>query len=266
MVQRAVSLISLIVLSLALIASTTLAADAPNGSKAAARAIKLPAAVDLRPQFVELGLVPRKQAQRNTCSVFTTAAALEFALSRLLREGTPLSVEYLNWAANQATGQPSDGQFFHNALRGFELHGICSENAMPYQRRFDPKHEPDERSAKEAQQVLAKNLQVHWINPWKPEPGLTDDQLLEIKQVLASGWPVAAGSSHSRLLVGYVDDESQPGGGTFLTKDSGNGSFDSVTYEFVKSKVGDVFWVDAPLKAAAKKLPPRSRTRKKQSS
>ena len=68
--------------------------------------------------------------------------------------------------------------------------------------------------------------------------------------MLAKGYPVAAGSSHSRLLVGYADDPGQPGGGFFLTKDSGKAAFDLVTYDFAKTKVGDVFWVEAPPKAA----------------
>ena len=51
-------------------------------------------------------------------------------------------------------------------------------------------------------------------------------------------------------VVGYADDASQPGGGVFLTKDSGSAAFDLVTYEFAKTKIGDVFWVEAPPKAA----------------
>ena len=70
---------------------------------------------------------------------------------------------------------------------------------------------------------------------------------------MAKGYPVAAGSSHSRLFVGYVDDTRQPGGGLFVTKDSGAAAYNTLTYEFVKEKVGDVFWVEAPSKPAAKK-------------
>src|SRR5579872_1042008 len=69
--------------------------------------------------------------------------------------------------------------------------------------------------------------------------------MCEIKAVLAMGWPVAAGAGHSRLLVGFRDDPRQAGGGVFLTKDSAPGSFEEVTYQFVKTDVGDVFWVQA---------------------
>jgi C1A family cysteine protease len=220
------------------------AADGP-----AAKSTALSPHIDLRPQFKEFGLTPRSQGHRNTCSVFTTAAALEFALSKHTGKGTPLSPEYLNWATNQITKNDKDtGQFFHNLLQGFEKYGICTEAEMPYQPKFDPTQKPSDKAKADAKKNLGQHLKVHWINPWKKEQGLTDKQIVEIKEVLAKGWPVAAGSDHSRLLVGYTDDAKQPGGGTFITKDSGSGKFDSVTYEFARKKIGDVFWVDAPLK------------------
>ncbi len=80
---------------------------------------------------------------------------------------------------------------------------------------------------------------------WSPTQGLSDAQFAEIKRVLAAGWPVAAGSDHSRLLVGYRDDATAPGGGVFSTKDSGVGRFDEVSYEFVKTRVADAFWVES---------------------
>jgi Papain family cysteine protease len=214
-----------------------------------------PTQVDLREQFKEFGLVPRSQGHRNTCSVFTTAAALEFALSKHNGKGTPLSPEYLNWACNQLTKNDKDtGQFFHNLLKGFDKFGICYESEMSYQPKFDPALKPSDEAKADAKKVLAQKLKVHWINPWKKEQGLTDKQIIEIKEVLAKGWPVAAGSDHSRLLVGYIDDDQKPGGGIFITKDSGSGKFDSVTYEFAKTKIGDAFWVDAPIKSNSNKL------------
>jgi C1A family cysteine protease len=207
----------------------------------------LPPQVDLRPEFVKFGLKPRSQGNRNTCSVFTTTAALEFAYSKHLSRGVPLSPEYLNWACNQTNKfEPADrGQFFHDLLKGFEQHGICPEAEMPYQPKFDPTIKPSPQAREAAKEFPKKKLTVHWVNPWKKEQGLTDHQLHEIKSVLARGYPVAAGSDHSRLLVGYNDDPNRPGGGTFITKDSGSGKFDSVTYEFAKTKIGDVFWVEA---------------------
>ena len=62
-----------------------------------------PSSIDLRPVFANWGLPVRLQGGRGTCSVFTVTSALEYALASQQRHGTPVSVEDLNWAANQAT-------------------------------------------------------------------------------------------------------------------------------------------------------------------
>lgn len=214
----------------------------------------LPKRVDLRQELLKYGLGPRNQGARPTCSVFVTTGALEFALSKQLGQGTPLSVEYLNWAGNKTLNRNQDnGHFFHDALKGYEKFGVCPESQMPYQGKYDQANQPSPVARDLAREVLASDLQIHWINPWKKDPGLTDLQMREIKEVLAKGWPVAAGSSHSRLLVGYVDDNRQAGGGYFLTKDSGNGSFDRISYKFAQTNVGDVFWVEGKPSPSPKK-------------
>jgi hypothetical protein len=185
--------------------------------------------------------------------VFTTVATLEFALAQRRGKGTELSVEYLNWACNEVLhGEPQDrGQFFHHLLEAFERHGICHERDMPYRKKFDPKVRPSRQAIARAERIGRVPLKIHWINPLKSHGGLTDDQFQEIKLVLARSWPVAAGSGHSRLLVGYRDDPGEPGGGVFLTKDSGSGSYSQVSYEFVKKDVADVFWVELPARSGA---------------
>jgi hypothetical protein len=115
---------------------------------------------------------------------------------------------------------------------------------MPYLRRFDPGVEPSREAIAQAKRLRRVPLAIQWIKPLGSHGPLTDEQFREIKSVLARGWPVAAGSHHSRLLVGYRDDPAQPGGGLFLTKDSGSGSYSQVTYEFVKGEVADVFWIE----------------------
>jgi hypothetical protein len=203
---------------------------------------------DLRPEFTQRGLVPVRQGDRGTCSVFTTNSALELAFSRYLGRSVHLSVEYLNWAANQVTGHPTDGQFFHNCLAGFNKYGVCIAANMPYVSKFDASLAPSKEAranARHFHSLAAKGIRIHWINPLKPKPGLTVAHLHEIQAVLAIGWPVAAGAEHSRLLVGYRDDPKQPGGGLFFDKDSATGRYEEVTYRFVKTNVADVFWVEA---------------------
>lgn len=205
--------------------------------------------VDLRPRLLELGFPPRPQGARGTCSIFTTCAAIEFAVA--LQSGSPrrLSPEFLNWAASQAGGRPSDGNFFHNALAGFEAHGICAETSMPYLATFDAGCEPARAALAEAKELLKNSrlgIDVHWIVPWVPDRfGVNDEQFAEIRRVIALGYPIAAGSGHSRLLVGYRDEAEKPGGGVFITEDSALNRFDEVTYEFVRKQVADVFWIEA---------------------
>lgn len=209
----------------------------------------LPASTDLRPHLTQLGFTPRPQGHRGTCSIFTTCEAIEFAIAKRTGTATRLSPEFVNWAASQAAGQPSDGNFFHNALAGFENHGVCSEVSMPYQNDYNAAHTPSPEAIAEAQtlRTLTKDgVAIRWIVPWQPDRfGVNAQQFAEIKRVLASGYPVAAGSGHSRLLVGYQDNPEKPGGGTFITEDSALNRFDEVTYEFVQKEVADVFWVEA---------------------
>jgi hypothetical protein len=206
---------------------------------------------DLRPEFKKWGLKPARQGDRGTCSVFTTNSALEFAFSRYMGKSVRLSVEYLNWAANQVTGHPTDGQFFHDCLAGFGKFGVCYAADMPYVTKFDANLAPSEKAVSNARRLhtmAGKVIRPHWINPLKPKAGLTVAQMHEIKAVLAIGWPVATGAEHSRLLVGYRDDPQQPGGGAFFADDSGSGKYEEVTYRFVKTNVADVFWVEALVK------------------
>ena len=205
----------------------------------------LPAEVDLRPQFAGWELGPRRQGRRNTCSVFVTAAALEFALARHRDAGAPLSVEYLNWACNQEIGNTTSdrGQFFRDLLKGFARHGICREDLMPYERRF-ANTQPDEAAQQDAEQTRQLNFAVHWICRWSKDSGLSDEEFTETRRVLAAGFPVCAGSNHSRLFVGYADSADEPGGGTFITRDSGVGRYSAVSYEWARANLFDLFWVE----------------------
>ncbi len=203
----------------------------------------LPASVDLRGEFAQWGLEQRRQGRRGTCSVFATVEALEFAASRAAGHGERLSVEFANWAANAATGRGDDGDFFHNIIRGIQTHGICTESAMPYERKFSAANVPSAQATEEASRFLKSNrVEFHWIRPWDRKPGLNEADLWHIKSVLAHGSPVSAGSYHSILFVGYEDDPTIPGGGRFLVADS-NLVERELTYEAAKQRMCDLFWV-----------------------
>lgn len=202
------------------------------------------ASVDLRPELRRLGLPIRKQGTRGTCSVFTAAGAYEFALSRAAQRGVVLSVEFLNWAANEAVGRVDDGSFFADVVAGYEKHGACREAAWPYARDFDPGSTPGPAAVAEAAALRTRRAHAHWIQPWTPQAGLRSEHLDAIRTTLQRGWPVCLGSAHSTLAVGYRDDASLPGGGVLLVRDSATGSDREVDFEFVQKRVGDVFWVE----------------------
>jgi hypothetical protein len=60
-----------------------------------------------------------------------------------------LSVEFLNWASNDATRNTADGGFFSD-WSGFVVHGICAEAALPYRRKYDAGLRPDPATVEKA--------------------------------------------------------------------------------------------------------------------
>jgi hypothetical protein len=226
--------------------------------------------VDLRPLFTDWGLPLRLQGARPTCSVFTVAGALEYALASQQHRRVPLSVEFLNWASNEATKEADDGSFFSDLWKGVVAYGLCPEADMPYENRFDTKRRPSEAALQKAKGMTNSGLQLHWIKPWDVKTGLTEAQFAEIKTVLSNQWPVCGGfrwpkqerwdlgvlrmtppdgvvDGHSVLLVGFRDDPQQAGGGVFLIRNSGRSVHDgAMPYEFARAYMNDALWVDYP--------------------
>jgi hypothetical protein len=235
--------------------------------------------VDLRPLFEGWDLPRRAQGDRNTCSVFAVAGAIEFALAEKQGHGTRLSVEFLNWASNRAIRKGQDGGFFSDLWKGFESYGICDEGEMPYASDFDPALRPSAAALEHARQIREVGLELHWIKPWDPNRGLTEAQFAGVKRTLRRGRPVCGGflwpkqerwndgvlemapregvrDGHSVLLVGFRDDPAQPGGGVFLVRNSGKGLADAaMSYDYVRRYMNDAVWIDC---TAAP--PPQQRT------
>ena len=226
-------------------------------------------AVDLRPDFKKWGLPLRSQGGRGTCSVFTMTGAIEYALASERGTGTVLSVEFLNWASNQATTNSSDGGFFADLWKGFERYGICAETSLPYRAHYDPGLQPDPGALAQARAASPAHLRLKWIKRWDVTTGLTEAQFQGIKQTLAGGWPVCAGmrwprrenwrenvlqmatpaevfDGHSVLLVGFREDPAQPGGGVFLIRNTGGGVPDgALPYAYARAYINDAAWVFA---------------------
>lgn len=260
--------------SLFLAAALVRGETADNSSSQTANE-QLPASVDLRPKFTALGLTPRVQGDRPTCSVFTMTGALEFANAAAQQHGERLSVEYLNWAANQTRRNPRDGGFFSDMWKGFAMHGICTEEQMPYQSKFDAERFPDNSAKSDAKARCALELQLHWIKRWNVKTGLKDEEFHAIKSTLNQGWPVCGGfrwpnkehwkkdvlqmcsadavfDGHSILLVGYRDDAEPAGSGVFIFRNTNRGGRDGyMPYEYAKAYMNDAVWIGLPDRAKA---------------
>lgn len=228
---------------------------------------RLPAAVDLRPEFVSFGLTPGYQGSRNTCSLFAITAMAEFELARHSpKEAKALSREYLVWASNEVAGDHDDQAMFYHATQGLQSLGICADELMPYQKSTDINRKPSAEALSDAKGRT--HWSVQWIKRWEVNTGLSETQLQAVKQQLAQSHPVAVGlrwpkqeqrgrdhvikmppagdvfDGHSILFVGYRDDDAQPGGGVFLFRNS-NGprwameGYAYLSYAYVRAYAND---------------------------
>ncbi len=145
---------------------------------------EIPAKVDLRPELKKYDLRPRSQGRRNTCSVFTTAAAMEFAISKETGKSAIVSPEYLNWATNRIIDNRTQdrGQFFHHLIKAYEKYGACLEEQMPYQAKFDPQLIPLPPAREKAREIAAMNIQFHWITSISRTQGLSEEKFQEVKK------------------------------------------------------------------------------------
>ena len=227
-------------------------------------AMSLPAEIDLSPCFAALGLPRRAQGKRPTCSVFTVAHALDYALAAATGCGVPQSVEYLNWAAHQEQGRAEDGGFFSEIWTGYETLGCCTEAELPYRAEFDSLLDPG--SLREAAGSSRPGLRLEWIKEWDPETGVTPEQMEQIRAVLAGGSPVCGGlrwprkpvwtdevlevcppeavfDGHSVLLIGYRTDPALPGGGAFRIRNSNQPASGFLPYAYVSEYLNDAAWI-----------------------
>ncbi|MBN2578487.1 MAG: DUF2961 domain-containing protein, partial [Pirellulales bacterium] len=236
--------------------------------------------VDLRPIFQKWNLPTRSQGERSTCSVFTMAGAMEYALAQKQHYGTRLSVEFLNWAANQCRPNRHDGAYFSDLWQGFKHYGACLEEDLPYRDQYEEGLQPNALALFHGRIIRQMGLRLHWIKSWNPSTGLNDAHLSAIKDALNRQYPVCGGfrwpkedkfqskdgvmqavppedviDGHSVLLVGYRDDPKQPGGGVLLFRNTQNSGHDgAMTYEYARTYMNDAAWIDAgktKLKSAA---------------
>ncbi|MCX6223708.1 MAG: NPCBM/NEW2 domain-containing protein, partial [Bacteroidia bacterium] len=209
---------------------------------------------NLKPLFDKYGMTIRDQAGRGTCSVFAIVGLMEFEFAHRQNQKVNLSVEYLNWASNQITGETEDGSFFSDALAGLHKYGICEDSLFPYySRNYTRKVEPSGAAIKDGQKrKMAENI---WIKEWDPSIGMTEDQIQQVKAQIRMEHPVAIGFLWPKneekyrtivngIMVGYKDDLTVPGGGYFVFRNShgkgyGEEGYGKMPYEYVSRYAND---------------------------
>jgi hypothetical protein len=237
---------------------------------AKAEAAPVPGKVDLVPEFQRLGLAPRAQGGRDTCSLFAITALADFECAR----NTPpphvrFSEEFLIWAANEATGRTGDQAMFYEAVHGLNALGICAEELMPYEKTGDAARKPSAEALADAAGRSAR-WQIQWIRRWNVQRPMDDAELLAVKASLADGHPVACGlrwpisprghellevplptevhDGHSIVFAGYEDDPKQSGGGTFVFRNWegpnwGNQGYGVMSYAYARAYANDAVWL-----------------------
>lgn len=226
---------------------------------------------DLRPLFEKFGIGIYNQGARGTCSVFAVTGLLEFEFAHTSdTQVIPLSVEYLNWASNQISGNPADGSFFSDAVAALNKYGISTEDLFPYSAsNYNSQAGPSVAAVSDAQKRCG--VTANWIKVWDPNTGMNDEQIEQVKTSIMNEHPVAIGfrwpkmddkyrkmvngimivppvegvfDGHSVLLVGYKDDPDIPGSGFFIFKNShgtdyGENGYGKMPYEYVRKYAND---------------------------
>jgi hypothetical protein len=191
-----------------------------------------------------LGKLPAavNQGNRNSCVAFTLAAIYQ-ALSG---DSTDLSEQFLYWAAKQRDGIRGDhGTNPVVALQVFQEQGICSEVAWPYLGTQLPDKDDNPGQGPAPAAALAE-AQLRRITGFEQVPA-KDVNALQAK--LAEGKPLLIGlhiwqhwgnsyqgkvlgkvrralpgeqrnGGHAMCVVGYRPDDSAPGGGYFIVRNS----------------------------------------------
>jgi hypothetical protein len=230
-----------------------------------------PGTVDLGPEFQKFGLAPLQQGDRGDCSLFAITALAELELAKSAPGDVKrLSEEFLIWAAHAASGTTADDQaMFYQAAHGLNVYGICTSKLMPYASARDPGRKPSHEALIDAR-LLSERWKIHWIKRWDVKTGLNAGELVEIKQALAHGHPVACGlrwpkkldgheilhvpsaheveDGHSIAFTGYEDDARKPGGGVLFFRNSfgpkwGNHGYGLMSYAYAGAYGNDAIWL-----------------------
>lgn len=203
---------------------------------------------DLRGEIARRQIEIRHQGARPTCSVFAANFLLEYAYTEMCGNYlNHLSEEYLNHAANLATGRTDDGDFFSFILDGYNKFGIVLNAHHPYQSTYDfSSHVFPASLIAEGQGFLQSKLKLSgkFLKAGGTPVGLSSSEFNAIINSLNRGIPVALGRSHSMVVVGYKYDTSYEGGGYFIFRNSygvatGGNGYQLESFKSVKATAND---------------------------
>lgn len=257
------------------------------------RLIKVPVLTDLSKPDVDLTssinnfkLKIRDQGnERGTCSVHALTFLMEFEYARqnLGLVTNDLSEEYLNYAANLATGNNNDGDFFFNINKGYQKYGQAMQSQVPNKPYFDPSYKVDQKFLEAGAKnwprlkpdVIKENASFTSNKTDDGQPfGLNPAQFNYVLARLDETRPVAVGmrwplqdksgtetvlgvellknvptadltAGHSVALVGYRKYKGYPGGGYFIIRNSWGEGYGNKGYGYLSFEYVKAHTADA---------------------
>lgn len=227
---------------LGLIEAFTMHSTLLSSSMAAPQAFagKLPSSVRL---MENLGPV-KHQGERGTCVAFASVGLREF----LAKDGVSLSEQFLYWACKELDGSSDAGTYVRTAMTALASYGTCTSAKWPYnpvQSKNEGQGPPTDGAVEEAasyKMAHTRTVEPNLVQQYKHILAGGGDAKQSMPVVLATlvfnSWYMSAEThrtgkitmplpgerplegGHAWCVVGYVDDESVPGGGYFILRNS----------------------------------------------
>ncbi|MBC7224312.1 MAG: C1 family peptidase [Anaerolineae bacterium] len=204
-----------------------------------AHPVSLPATVDHRAWFGPV----RNQAERGTCVAHASVAVREYLERVAGSEDLDLSEQFVYWWCKERDGMPEvSGTYPNLGMECLLEAGVPPEEVWPYNPHQIPGDEgqgpPPEGAAEQARPFrIARIIELNPRSVDDIKTCLADGKVVAFAIPVFSSWYHSEASrlfgkitmplpndtqegGHAMCMVGYVDDESAPGGGYFIIRNS----------------------------------------------